>query len=360
MTDVSLQTLSRSFGDNVAVRELNLDIQSGELLAFLGPSGCGKTTTLRMITGLLRPTSGDVLFDGESVLEIPTERRGAVMVFQKHLLFPTMDVAQNVGFGLKMGGVDKVEITERVNEILRLVELSGFEGRKAHELSGGQQQRVALARALVVEPKVLLLDEPLANLDANLRITMRQLIRSIQSELGITAIFVTHDQEEAVMLADRVALMLDGVLQQVGSPDVFYRSPRTTRIARFFRNGNFLAGVRTGSTVQTNLGEITLDSTRVPAGDGPAVLTIRPEEIELTSEGSGQDNVVPATVTSVIYMGSHTQLVVEVGDSSWHVHGPAGLQATEGARIYLRLPLEHLWIVEEDSAPALPEETVAV
>ena len=241
MTDVSLQSLSRRFGDNVAVRDLSLDIESGELVAFLGPSGCGKTTTLRMITGLLRPTSGDVQFDGESVVEIPTERRGAVMVFQKHLLFPTMDVAQNVGFGLKMAGVDKSEISSRVSEMLRLVELPGLEERKAHELSGGQQQRVALARALVVRPKVLLLDEPLANLDANLLITMRQLIRSIQSELGITAIFVTHDQEEAVMLADRVALMLDGVLQQVGSPDVFYRSPRTTEVARFFRNGNFLA-----------------------------------------------------------------------------------------------------------------------
>ena len=360
MTDVALDKLSRRFGDNVAVRELTLDIPTGELVAFLGPSGCGKTTTLRMITGLLRPTSGDVRFDGESVVEIPTERRGAVMVFQKHLLFPTMDVAQNVGFGLKMAGVDKSEIKSRVSKILNLVELPGLEHRKAHELSGGQQQRVALARALVVEPKVLLLDEPLANLDANLRITMRQLIRTIQSELGITAIFVTHDQEEAVMLADRVALMLDGVLQQVGPPDSFYRSPRTVEVARFFRNGNFLAGTRTGSTVRTPLGDLTVDSERVPAGEGPVVVTIRPEEIELASAGSGLDNLIPATVTSVIYMGSHTQLVVQVGESTWHVQGAAGLQATEGATVQLRLPIEHLWIVEDDSVPVAPEETLAV
>jgi ABC-type Fe3+/spermidine/putrescine transport system ATPase subunit len=358
MTKVSLQQLSRRFGDHLAVRELNLEIESGEMVAFLGPSGCGKTTTLRMITGLLQPTSGDVLFDGESVLEIPTERRGAVMVFQKHLLFPTMNVAQNVGFGLKMASVDKSEINSRVTEILELVELPGLENRKAHELSGGQQQRVALARALVVRPQVLLLDEPLANLDANLRITMRQLIRTIQSEMGITAIFVTHDQEEAVMLADRVALMFDGVLQQVGNPDVFYRSPRTKRVAQFFRSGNFLSGVRTGATVRTSVGDITVDTDRVPAGDGPVVLAVRPEDVELSAQASGQENLVAGTVESLIYMGSYTQLVVRLGDDTWHVQGSALLEADEGDQIYLRLPMERVWIVEDDGVAA--EEPVAV
>ncbi|GBD84043.1 spermidine/putrescine import ATP-binding protein PotA [bacterium BMS3Abin02] len=352
MTDVSLRHLSRRFGDLVAVQELNLDIESGEMMAFLGPSGCGKTTTLRMITGLIQPTSGDVLFGGKSVLGIPTERRGAVLMFQKHLLFPTMNVAQNVGFGLKMAGVDKAEIARRVSEMLELVELPGLETRKAHELSGGQQQRVALARALVVGPEVLLLDEPLANLDANLRITMRQLIRSIQRELGITAIFVTHDQEEAVMLADRVALMFDGVLQQVGTPDVFFRCPRTIGVAHFFRNTNFLTGRRTGSTVRTEVGDLEVDSSRVPAGNGPVVLTVRPEEVQLVTGESGQNNVVPATVTSLIYMGSFTQLVVKVGRATWHVQGPGTLRVDEGDRIRLCLPRDHIWIVEDDATAA--------
>ncbi len=343
------------FGDHLAVRELNLDIESGEMVAFLGPSGCGKTTTLRMITGLLQPSSGDVLFNGKSVVDIPTEkRRGAVMVFQKHLLFPTMNVAQNVGFGLKMSGVDKKEINRRVTEILELVELPELETRKAHELSGGQQQRVALARALVVQPQVLLLDEPLANLDANLRITMRQLIRNIQSEMGITAIFVTHDQEEAVMLADRVALMFDGVLQQVGEPDAFYQRPRTTRVARFFRNSNLLPGVKTGAAVETAVGRIEVDE-QVSAADGPVVLTVRPEEVRIADSDSGAANVVPAVIKSVIYMGTHTQLIADIGGSTWSVQGPATMTAEEGARIEFELPKKHLWIVEDDSVLAADE-----
>ena len=358
MTQVSLQRLSRRFGDHLAVRELNLDIESGEMVAFLGPSGCGKTTTLRMITGLLRPTSGDILFDGESVLEVPTEKRGAVMVFQKHLLFPTMNVAQNVGFGLKMAGVDKAEINRRVSEMLELVELPGLELRKAHELSGGQQQRVALARALVVRPQVLLLDEPLANLDANLRITMRQLIRTIQSEIDITAIFVTHDQEEAVMLADRVALMFDGVLQQVGEPDVFYRKPATKRVAQFFRSNNFLSGVRSGDIVRTDVGDITVDPDRVEGGDGPVVLSVRPEDVELATHGADGENVIVGRIESPIYMGSHTQLVVTLGDDTWQVLGPASLSANQGEAISLRLPPEHVWIVENDAV--VSDSSVAV
>ncbi|MBI5830071.1 MAG: ABC transporter ATP-binding protein, partial [Chloroflexi bacterium] len=235
MTTVTLQHLTRRFGNVAAVNALSLEIQSGEMVACLGPSGCGKTTTLRMIVGLLLPSGGDILFDGKSMLTVPTEKRGAVMVFQKHLLFPTLTIAQNVGFGLRMRGLPQNEIAARVTEMLELVHLPGFENRRAHELSGGQQQRVALARGLIIRPRVLLLDEPLANLDANLRLEMRELIRSIQQELKITSIFVTHDQEEAVMLADRVALMFDGVLQQFDAPRVFYERPLNAAIARFYR-----------------------------------------------------------------------------------------------------------------------------
>ncbi len=349
MTAVALSHLSKRFGNHLAVRDLNLEIESGEMVAFLGPSGCGKTTTLRMITGLIQPTSGDVLFDGESVVGIPTERRGAVMVFQKHLLFPTMNVAQNVGFGLKMAGVDKAETARRVTEMLELVELPDLESRKAHELSGGQQQRVALARALVVRPQVLLLDEPLANLDANLRITMRQLIRSIQHEMGITAIFVTHDQEEAVMLADRVALMFDGVVQQVGEPDTFYRRPSTTRVAQFFRNSNFLHGVRSGNVVSTPVGDIEVDPVQVADGSGDVILSVRPEEVKPVLAGSDAANTVPATVESVIYMGTHTQVVAKIGNSVWNVQTAAAFNPREGEEVLFELPKEHVWIVKDDS-----------
>jgi ABC-type Fe3+/spermidine/putrescine transport system ATPase subunit len=359
MTAVSIRHVSKQFGDHLAVRDLNLDIESGELVAFLGPSGCGKTTTLRMITGLIEPTTGDIFFDGESVVATPTERRGAVMVFQKHLLFPTMNVAQNVGFGLKMARVSKDETAQRVTEMLELVDLPGLEHRKAHELSGGQQQRIALARALIVRPKVLLLDEPLANLDANLRITMRQLIRSIQRELGITAIFVTHDQEEAVMLADRVALMFDGVLQQVGAPTAFFRAPRTTGVARFFRNGNFLKGERKGSTVHTIVGDLSIASSASTERDGPVVVTVRPEEVQLANGDTARDNVVPALVTSLIYMGSHTQLAVRISDATWQIHGPATLAVNEGDEILVRLPPEHLAVVEDEDDHATPGAVTA-
>ena len=349
MTDVSLVHLGRAFGDKWAVRDLNLEIASGEMVALLGPSGCGKTTTLRMITGLARPTTGDVLFDGSSVVEVPTERRGAVLIFQQHLLFPTMTVAQNVGFGLKMAGMGKGEINRRVEEMLERVELSGLGTRKAHQLSGGQQQRVALARGLVTHPKVLLLDEPLANLDANLRITMRHLIRSIQRDLGITAIFVTHDQEEAVMLADRIALMFDGTLQQVGKPDEFYRHPRTAGIASFFRSQNFLPGTRRGNVVSTGAGDLVVGDDVADTGDGPVVVTARPESVTL-SDLAGGENCLPAAVTSAIYMGTHTQVFVQLADTTWTVHAPPSVTLETGDQVLVELPKEHIWILADDSA----------
>lgn len=344
MTTVVLRDLTRRFGNVTAVDCLNLEIASGELVAFLGPSGCGKTTTLRMITGLLLPTSGDVLFDGRSMITVPTEKRGAVMVFQKHLLFPTMNVGQNVGFGLRMQGVEKKEMNRRVSEILELVKLPGFENRRAHELSGGQQQRVALARALVVRPKVLLLDEPLANLDANLRLEMRELIRSIQREMGITSVFVTHDQEEAVMLADRVALMFDGVLQQYDMPQAFYQKPLSTRVAHFFRNDNALAGTRRGDVVETALGTLQLDATRVQQPDGQVLVTVRPEDVRLNPEANSP-NCIQAKVLLVVYMGTHTQLQLDVGGHTWLVHSDADFQAKVGEMIQIELPASRLWLL---------------
>lgn len=345
MTTVQLQALSKRFHEVEAVKHLNLEVASGELVALLGPSGCGKTTTLRMIAGLLAPTSGDILFGGRSVLAIPPERRGAVMVFQKHLLFPHMNVAENVGFGLKMRGLGKTEIDRRVSAMLDLVQLAGYERRRAHALSGGQQQRIALARALVIEPQVLLLDEPLANLDANLRLEMRRLIRNVQQTLGITMIFVTHDQEEAVMLADRVALMFHGVLQQYGEPRAFYERPQSTTVARFFRNENFLPGIKQGNQVQTDLGRIELPWDHTVA-DGPVLLTIRPEHVALTADS--QMNLIPATVDAVIYMGGYLQLQLQVGPRLWLVNAPANTTVQPGHQLTIHLPPTHLWLVPAD------------
>ena len=344
MTTVVLKDLTRYFSDVIAVHRLNLTIESGEMVAFLGPSGCGKTTTLRMITGLLLPSEGDVLFDGKSMLNVPTEKRGAVMVFQKHLLFPTMNVAQNVGFGLRMKGVKQAEIDARVSEMLRLVKLPGYEKRQAHELSGGQQQRIALARALIVQPNVLLLDEPLANLDANLRLEMRELIRTIQRQLKITTIFVTHDQEEAVMLADKVALMLEGKLQQYDVPRVFYERPHTATVARFFRNENILAGIKRGKQVETMVGTLTLPDS-LDFADGPVLLTVRPEEVKIASEAAPSENYVTATVTSTVYLGTHTQFVLLVGNQTWRASGAIDTTAQPGDQVWLYLPPQRIWLL---------------
>lgn len=345
MTTVVLRNLTRRFGDVVAVDSLNLEIESGELVAFLGPSGCGKTTTLRMITGLLLPSGGDVLFDGKSMLMVPSEKRGAVMVFQKHLLFPTMNVAQNIGFGLRMRGLNKREIAAKVEEMLNLVRLPGFENRRPHELSGGQQQRVALARALIIKPSVLLLDEPLANLDANLRLEMRELIRNIQRELKITTIFVTHDQEEAVMLADRVALMFDGVLQQFDTPRAFYECPRTAEIARFFRNDNFLSGTKRGCEIETALGTLRIAEENIQP-DGPVLLTVRPEAVRLDS--TAPNNQIEATVQTVVYMGTYTQLQLDLNGRSWRAQGPADYAARPGDAVSIHLPERRIWLLPQE------------
>lgn len=347
MTHVRLKDLTLHFNDVVAVNKLNLEIDSGELVAFLGPSGSGKTTTLRMITGLLRPTSGEVLFDGQSVLDIPTEKRGAVMVFQKHLLFPTMSVAQNVGFGLRMARVKQKEINHRVSEMLELVQLPGYEKRRPHELSGGQQQRIALARALIIRPRVLLLDEPLANLDANLRLDMRELIRRIQSELNVTSIFVTHDQEEAVMLADRIALMFEGELQQYADPASFYDHPKNAGVARFFRNENMVQGTRKGDVVETSLGTMQIDPERVHLPDGQVLLTVRPEDIQLPDVANGHENTIEVDVLASVYMGTHTQIQISVDGQRWLVHGPTDFKGKAGETIPIQLPKSRIWLLPE-------------
>ena len=344
MTHVSIQDLTKVYPGSVdpSLDRLSLEIPSGELTALLGPSGCGKTTTMKMIAGLLAPTSGDVMFDGRSVLKDKPENRGVVMVFQNYLLFPYMSVAANIGFGLKMRKVDKAEIDRRVKDMLDLVKLPDLGSRRPSELSGGQQQRVALARALIVQPNVLLLDEPLSNLDAHLRFEMRDLIRNLQQDMGITTIFVTHDQEEAVVLADKVALILDGRLKQYDISSAFYSRPVDKATALFFGGQNFIDG-----HVENDVFDSTLGRMRLPAKshNGRGTLTIRPENIRIGSVDN--QNSVVASVTHKIYMGTQTRLQCKVGDSLLEViANPNDVHEYDvGQNITLHLPSNALWVL---------------
>jgi len=240
MSRIEIQNLSKKFDNKEVLKSLTLEIKQGEMVALLGPSGCGKTTTLKLISGLLEADEGDIKFDGRSVIDQATEKRGAVLVFQEYLLFPHLTVEENIGFGLKMQGVAKGKRKQRVKSLLELVNLPGHEERFPHELSGGQQQRIALARALAVNPKVLLLDEPISNLDANLREEMRDLIKKIHEEEKMTTIFVTHDREEALLVADRIAVMRNGNLEQLGTPEELYRNPVNRYVADFFGQANYI------------------------------------------------------------------------------------------------------------------------
>ncbi len=325
---IALRELTKSYGAVRVVDGVDLDVPAGQLVALLGPSGCGKTTTLRMVAGLLPPTAGDVAFDGRSVVRLPAERRPVAMVFQKSLLFPNMTVAANVGFGLRMRRVKRADVRARVAEMLDLVQLPGYEDRRVGELSGGQEQRVSLARALVVGPQVLLLDEPLSQLDAGLRVDMRDLVRRVQREVGVTTVFVTHDQEEAVALADGVALMLDGRIEQYAAPRELYERPATVRVARFFGGRNFFAGTVVGGIWRGALGEVPVPG----APDGPGTLTIRPEAVRLGAQG------IPAIVRSGDYRGTHIRLAADAGGTEVCIVVPPTGAPALGERVCLELP----------------------
>jgi ABC-type Fe3+/spermidine/putrescine transport system ATPase subunit len=343
MTRLTLSGLGLTYPGAAApaLDGLTLDIEGGGLTALLGPSGCGKTTALRLIAGLLAPTSGDIAFGGRSVLHVPPEQRGTVMVFQNALLFPHMNVAGNVGFALRMRGVPSAEIAARVAAMLDLVRLPGLGHRRPAELSGGQQARVALARALVAGPKVLLLDEPLSNLDAHLRGEMRDLIRAVHRQLGVTTVLVTHDQEEAVALADRIALLLDGRLRQYDRPEAFFRRPADAGVAAFFGARNFIRGVAAGGVFDSPLGRLAL-----PAGlpDGPGLLTFRPEAVR---PGSAPVNAIGALVTDRLYLGTLTRLTLAVGDQQIEAALSPDLAESiaPGDPITVNLPPASLWVM---------------
>lgn len=312
MAQVQLAELIKRFGEQIAVDRLTLTIESGEFFSLLGPSGCGKTTTLRMIAGLERPDSGRVLFDGRHVTDLPAYRRDIGMVFQNYALFPHLTVAGNVAYGLAGRGLSRAERARRVEAALERVALPGYGPRRVTELSGGQQQRVAVARAIVIEPAVLLLDEPLSNLDAKLRLDTRAELRRLQRELRITTIYVTHDQEEALALSDRIALLAGGRLQQVGSPTELYDRPANAFVAAFLGGANVVevevvaAGVvrlPSGETVRVPTGEACIGERRK--------LCVRPEAIAFDGDGP------EAVVETATFAGSAYHYELRVGSARW-------------------------------------------
>ena len=306
---LSLRGLTKRYGDFLAVDQMSLEVPKGELVAFLGPSGCGKTTSLRMIAGLTPQSEGRVIVGGQDLTGVPTYKRDMGLVFQSYALFPHMTVERNVAFGLEMRGIARDQITSRVRDAIALVHLTGMEKRRPAALSGGQQQRVALARALVIRPSILLLDEPLSNLDAKLRDEMRNEIRDIQQRLGITAVFVTHDQAEALTMCDKVVVMNHGRLEQVGTPTELYERPRTAFVAGFVGRMNRLqANARSGSV------EFAGQRLPVAAGlDGPVNIMMRPHRIAIGPGASGEARYqVSGTIARVVFVGDILQYDVDV------------------------------------------------
>ncbi|MGC8787795.1 MAG: ABC transporter ATP-binding protein [Anaerolineae bacterium] len=338
MAYLELHQVGKKFGSTVAVQDFNLAVDKGEFISLLGPSGCGKTTTLRMIAGFEQPDHGQILLDGTDITGIPPNRRGVGMVFQAYALFPNLSVYGNIAFGLEVVRRPKQEIQERVREMLALVRLEGMEDRFPYQLSGGQQQRVALARALAIRPRVLLLDEPLSALDAVVRVALRGEIRRIQSELGITTVYVTHDQEEALSISDRVVVMNAGKIEQIGTPQEIYRKPRSLFVAAFIGTANQLHGELVATTQASCLGNlITVPETE--AVQESVVVLVRPENIVLHTERPNIPgyNVLEGNVETLTFMGPVTRVTVNVNGERI----VADVQAAEGASITHN---QHVWL----------------
>lgn len=351
MIDIHLERLTRRFGAVTAVDDLTLDIGGGAVTALLGPSGCGKTTILRLVAGLLAPTYGRVRFGDRDVTHVAPERRDAVLVFQDPRLFPHLSAIDNVAFGLRMRGVARDERRRAARAALERVGLAGLGDRRPGQLSAGQRQRVSLARALVLDPSILLLDEPLANLDAHLRSGMRDLILDVHRDQELTTVIVTHDQEEAVVLADDIALIFDGDLHQHGAPRTFFEHPRTERTARFFGAMNLIPGHRSGTSVDTPVGRV-----RVPEnapGTGDVWVTIRPEHVRVGPTVDPDDHQVDGRVRTSTFLGTRTRATVDVDGVSLtiDVMDEALADAGPGTPVTLVLPRVSLWAVARDAMP---------
>jgi len=319
MAFLDIAGVRKVYGQTTVVREFNLSVERGEFVSFLGPSGCGKTTTLRMVAGFESPTVGTITIDGKNVTHLPPNQRNIGMVFQAYALFPNMSVADNIGFGLKVAKKPAAEIGPRVKEMLDLIKLPHLADRYPYQLSGGQQQRVALARALANKPQVLLLDEPLSALDAKIRVSLREEIRTLQKALGITTIFVTHDQEEALSMSDRIVVMSDGRMEQVGNPFEIYNYPSTRFVAGFVGTLNILKA----RVIDAATGKLSIDGQEVATTrslDGSAngsmrSVALRPEAVSL-GERSGTGNALTGTIEEVGFLGSVVRIKVRIGENA--------------------------------------------
>ncbi|MDE9551003.1 ferric ABC transporter ATP-binding protein [Xenorhabdus bovienii] len=342
---VELKNVTKRFGSNAVIDSLNLSIPQGHMVTLLGPSGCGKTTVLRLVAGLEKPSDGNIFIDSEDVTERSIQQRDICMVFQSYALFPHLSLGENIGYGLKMQGRPKAEIREQVREALELVDLAGFEDRYVDQISGGQQQRVALARALILKPKVLLFDEPLSNLDANLRRNMREKIRELQQRFNITSLYVTHDQSEAFAVSDTVLVMNKGKIMQIGSPQTLYRHPASRFMASFMGDANIFPAT-------LGLDYVEIFQYRLPR---PAHFTttrssitvgIRPEAITLNQQGSESQR---CKVSHVAYMGAQYEVTVD-----WHGQtlllqiNATQLQPRVGEEYYLEIHLVGMFVLEDE------------
>ena len=314
---IELKNLTKNFDDQQVLRGINLDIHENEFLTLLGPSGCGKTTTLRIIAGFEEPSGGEVLFNGIEISKLPPYKREINTVFQKYALFPHMSIADNIAFGLKIKNKSKAYIDDKIKYALKLVNLNGFEHRSIDSLSGGQQQRIAIARAIVNEPKVLLLDEPLGALDLKLRQDMQYELIRLKNELGITFVFVTHDQEEALTISDTIVVMNQGYIQQIGTPEMIYNEPVNAFVADFIGDSNII----NGTMIQDKVVEIL--GVKIPCVDEgfgcntPVDVVIRPEDVEITEPGAG---FMDGDIVSIIFKGVHYEISIMANGYEWLVH----------------------------------------
>ena len=369
---VRLSEVVKRFGDFIAVDHIDLEVQDGEFFSLLGPSGCGKTTTLRMIGGFEQPTSGLIELQGSDVTWLPPYRRNVNTVFQNYALFPHLTIFENVAFGLRRKGVKGSDIKARVTEMLKLVELPGYEGRKPTQISGGQAQRVALARALINKPAVLLLDEPLGALDLKLRKQMQVELKRIQQEVGITFIYVTHDQEEAMTMSDRIAVMNRGRFEQLGDPEQLYERPTTRFVAGFLGVSNLLAGTSDGTADGYALVRLSDDTrVRVPStlvnGSRSLQIGIRPEKIRLSEpdKAPATGNLLRGVIRDASYIGVSTQYIVEAtGGSRLTVYEQNVERATKaelwapGEEVSLTWIPEHSFVINEPASTAVQAEEV--
>ena len=338
---IDLKHITKQYGNNIVLDDINMYIRRNEFLTLLGPSGCGKTTLLRIIGGFEECSNGEVFFEGENIAKLPPYKRKINTVFQKYALFPHMNVEENIAFGLNIKKMDKQVIKEKVKEMLELVNLQGFEKRSIDSLSGGQQQRIAIARALVNEPEVLLLDEPLGALDLKLRKGMQAELKRIQQKVGITFIFVTHDQEEALTMSDTIAVMNGGKIQQIGSPVDIYNEPKNAFVADFIGESNILLGLMKKDYL-VNFHNV--DFPCVDAGFGENVevdVVVRPEDIKLVKLEEG---MLQGTVKSVLFKGVHYEMMIESHDYTWTVHSTA--MANEGEEVGLVIMPEDIHIMK--------------